>query len=193
MNAKLFTINNVQIAILKVDEWKQKIPQKKIKKTGTEKRNIEIEGVRYLLSQFLPEHKLTYNTNGKPLLNEGGFISISHSKSLIGIAWSFDYNIGLDIEEIHERIVKVETRFLNDFEIELYQTMNDKIKIWCIKEALIKLYDDKTFNLKNELIISKIDENKWAGYSTKNPNQKFEFSTFEFSNNIICFNTNGGK
>jgi phosphopantetheinyl transferase len=193
MNTKLFTFKNVQLAILKVDEWKENFPQKISTKTISENRIIEKECVRFLVSTYLPNHKLTYNSNGKPLLDKGGFISISHSKSLIGIAWSFENNLGLDIEEIHERILKAAPRYINEKEIEFSQTLKDKIKIWCIKEALIKIHDDKTFNLKNDLHIKKLDKNKWNGYTTKNPEQQFEFSTFEFHNNIICFNSDGGR
>ena len=120
MNTQVFSFKNVQLVILKVDEWKDKFPQKlNSKKNESSKRTIEKEGVQFLLSTYLPEHTLNYNSNGKPFLEKGGFISISHSKSLIGLAWSFDYNIGIDIEEIHERILKVEQRFIHEDEIQI--------------------------------------------------------------------------
>ena len=99
MNTQVFSFKNVQLVILKVDEWKDKFPQKlNSKKNESSKRTIEKGGVQFLLSTYLPEHTLNYNSNGKPFLEKGGFVSISHSKSLIGLAWSFDYNIGIDIE-----------------------------------------------------------------------------------------------
>jgi hypothetical protein len=190
MNTQVFSFKNVQLVILKVDEWKDKFPQKLYsKKNESIKRTIEKEGVQFLLSTYLPEHTLNYNSNGKPFLEKGGFVSISHSKSLIGLAWSFDYNIGIDIEEIHERILKVEQRFIHEDEIKYCVTIKDKIKLWSIKEALIKIYDNKTFNLKNDLYVKKINSKKWIGYIVNNPSEIHKFSIFEFENNIICLNT----
>lgn len=191
MNSKLFSFNNAKIALLRVDEWIENFPQKKT--TISTKRIFEKEITTYLLSTYLPDHILSYNSNGKPFLKNGGFISISHSKSIIGIAWSFDYNIGLDIEEINDRIQKVENRFINDDEMKFAQSLENKTRIWTIKEALIKIYDDKTFNLKTDLIVQKTVELNWMGLTTKKPFEIHEFITFEYCNNIICINKSGEK
>jgi len=158
-------------------------------KKGSLKRIIEKESVQFMLAKFLPNHKLSYNSNGKPQLDKGAYISISHSKSLVGIAWSLSYNIGLDIEEINERIIKVQNRFINHEEFIFAESLKDKIKIWGIKESLIKIFDDKTLNLNTELRVEKIDDDKWIGYVSHFPHQKFEFITFEYLNNIICINS----
>jgi phosphopantetheinyl transferase len=191
MNSKLFSFNSAKIALLRVDEWKANIPQSKIKVST--KRILEKEITMYLLATYLPDHVLSYNSNGKPFLVNGGFISISHSKSIIGIAWSFDYNIGLDIEEINDRIQKVENRFISDNEMKFAQTLEDKTTVWTIKEALIKIYDDKTFNLKTDLIVQKNEESHWMGLTTKKPFEIHEFITFEYCNNIICINKSSEK
>jgi phosphopantetheinyl transferase (holo-ACP synthase) len=191
MNSKLFSFNSAKIALLRLDEWIENFPQKK-NRIST-KRIFEKEITTYLLSTYLPNHILSYNSNGKPFLVNGGFISISHSKSIIGIAWSFDYNIGLDIEEINDRIQKVENRFISDNEMKFAQTLEDKTTVWTIKEALIKIYDDKTFNLKTDLIVQKNEESHWMGLTTKKPFEIHEFITFEYCNNIICINKSREK
>ena len=191
MNSKLFSFNSAKIALLMLDEWIENFPQKK-NRIST-KRIFEKEITTYLLSTYLPNHILSYNSNGKPFLVNGGFISISHSKSIIGIAWSFDYNIGLDIEEINDRIQKVENRFISDNEMKFAQTLEDKTTVWTIKEALIKIYDDKTFNLKTDLIVQKNEESHWMGLTTKKPFEIHEFITFEYCNNIICINKSSEK
>jgi phosphopantetheinyl transferase len=192
MNVKIFSLNNVEIALIKVDEWKEFFPQKNTPEIiENQKRIIEKEGVKYLLQKYLPFDNLDYNPNGKPILASGGYISISHSRSLIGIAWSFEYNIGLDIEEINERILKVESRFIHDEEKLFSKTLKDKISIWGIKEALIKIYDNKSFNLMNDLRVRKVSLNKWNGFSPKLTSHTIDFCTFEFHNNIICINTSG--
>jgi phosphopantetheinyl transferase (holo-ACP synthase) len=191
MNSKLFSFNSAKIALLRLDEWIENFPQKK-NRIST-KRIFEKEITTYLLSTYLPNHILSYNSNGKPFLVNGGFISISHSKSIIGIAWSFDYNIGLDIEEINDRIQKVENRFISDNEMKFAQTLEDKTTVWTIKEALIKIYDDKTFNLKTDLIVQKTESLHWMGLTSKKPFEIHEFITFEYCNNIICINKSREK
>ena len=191
MNSKLFSFNSAKIALLRLDEWIENFPQKK-NRIST-KRIFEKEITTYLLSTYLPNHILSYNSNGKPFLVNGGFISISHSKSIIGIAWSFDYNIGLDIEEINDRIQKVENRFISDNEMKFAQTLEDKTTVWTIKEALIKIYDDKTFNLKTDLIVQKTESLHWMGLTSKKPFEIHEFITFEYCNNIICINKSSEK
>ena len=99
----------------------------------------------------------------------------------------------MDIEEIHERILKVENRFIHPEEHIYSQSISDKIRIWCIKEALIKIYDNKTFNLRTDLRVRKIENDKWIGFVSKFPSQLIEFITFEYCNNVICINTGGEK
>lgn len=191
MNTTHFSVDNVNFAFIRKDEFKDFFVRKKdLKIREVSDRFIEIQGVKFLISNFLPNYTLKYNNNGKPHLDKGAYISISHSKSLIGIAWNFNFNIGLDIEEMTARITRIETRFIHDKEEANYiDSLSDKIKIWGIKEALIKLYDDKTLNLKNDLRVKKLELNKWIGFRTKTPTKKIEFNTFEFDNNIIVFNT----
>lgn len=189
MNVKLFSLNNVEIAVLRVDEFEDFFSLNNTPKFT--KRKIEKEGVKHLINNYLPYDELTYNLNGKPSLSSGRFISISHSKSVIGIAWSNEFNIGLDIEEIDKRILKVESRFIHEDERPFSESLIDKISIWGIKEGLIKIYDEKSFNLKNDLRVRKVSQNKWKGFSPKITSQIIDFCTFEFHNNIICINTSG--
>lgn len=189
MNVKLFSLNNVEIAVLRVDEFEDFFSLNNTPKFT--KRKIEKEGVKYLINNYLPYDELAYNLNGKPSLSSGRFISISHSKSVIGIAWSNEFNIGLDIEEIDKRILKVESRFIHEDERSFSESLIDKVSIWGIKEGLIKIYDEKSFNLKNDLRVRKVSQNKWKGFSPKITSQIIDFCTFEFHNNIICINTSG--
>lgn len=189
MNVKLFSLNNVEIAVLRVDEFEDFFSLNNTPKFT--KRKIEKEGVKYLINNYLPHDELAYNLNGKPSLSSGRFISISHSKSVIGIAWSNEFNIGLDIEEIDKRILKVESRFIHEDERSFSESLIDKVSIWGIKEGLIKIYDEKSFNLKNDLRVRKVSQNKWKGFSPKITSQIIDFCTFEFHNNIICINTSG--
>jgi len=185
-------INNVKIALLKVDDLIHEIPQKKIRESKfSTKRIIEKYGIQTLLAKFLPNEEIIYNDNGKPfLLSNSHFISISHNAEWIGLAWSSTKNIGLDIEHCQPKIERISSRFLHVDEIAFAVTIADKTTIWCIKECLVKLLDNKKIDFKNELRSIKTDNQNWKGYSTLNLEKVYSFVIFQENNSLICINTN---
>lgn len=192
MNTILIDIKNVKIALMKVDDVSQDIPQNTVKESSTSKNRLrEKAGVSLLLESYHPNLKLEYNSNGKPFVTPKTFaISISHNQEWIGLAWSTLAILGLDIERINPRIEKVSDRFLHGEELNFIKTLRDKTAVWCIKECLIKLTDNKKLNLKNELRVEKIDEDNWLGYSTLQQEKMYQFYLFEQDNSLICINTN---
>ncbi|ESU29122.1 sfp protein [Flavobacterium limnosediminis JC2902] len=91
---------------------------------------------------------LYYDEFGKPHLKDGTHISISHSFDFSAIVLS-DCNIGIDLEQVKEKVVRIAPRFMDVSHLEnLSET--DKMKkatvVWGIKEAI--------FKLKNEVGIS---------------------------------------
>ena len=192
MNTILIDIKNVKIALMKVDDVSQDIPQNTVKESSTSKNRLrEKAGVSLLFESYHPNLKLEYNSNGKPFVTPKTFaISISHNQEWIGLAWSTLALLGLDIERINPRIEKVSDRFLHGEELNFIKTLRDKTAVWCIKECLIKLTDNKKLNLKNELRVEKIDEDNWLGYSTLQQEKMYQFYLFEQDNSLICINTN---
>jgi hypothetical protein len=191
LKAILIDKNNVKIALVKVDAKLLEIPQNNSEKPLlSEKRLIEKAGIAYLLTMFHPQETLEYNLNGKPFFLSGSHsISISHSKNWIGLAWSSLENLGLDIETIHERIQKVSDRYLHPDESVFVQSLKDKTIVWCIKECLIKLLDNKTIDFKNELMTTRISDDIWTGYSRLKPEKIYHFLILEENNSLICVNT----
>lgn len=192
MKTILREINNVKIALLKVDDLIHEIPQKKILESKlNSKRIIEKYGIETLLAKFLPKEEIIYNDNGKPfLLSNSHFISISHNAEWIGLAWSSTKNIGLDIEHCQPKIERISSRFLHVDETAFAVTIEDKTTIWCIKECLVKLLDNKKIDFKNELRTIKTDDQNWKGYSTLNLEKVYSFIIFQENNSLICINTN---
>lgn len=195
MKDSFHVFNNVFLAVIEVDAIKQDIPHIEPKITGTSyKRIIEKEGVKSLMRKHLPNKTIAYNNNGKPFIQEGGHISISHSKSLIGMAWSFELNTGLDIEEITPRIEKIENRFIHPSEKKIATNIKVKTIIWCIKEAMVKILDNKTINFKQNLrVIAGINPAEWRCLvlnQIENINNPiYVFSIFEIQNNTVCIHT----
>ena len=101
---------------------------------------------------------LFYDEFGKPHIKPQGcsikevHISISHSHQFSAIAIS-DENIGLDVEILKEKTLKIAPRFMDISHLENLSN-EDKIKkatvIWGIKESI--------FKIKNEVGISFLDD-----------------------------------
>lgn len=91
---------------------------------------------------------LVYDEFGKPHLKDGKHISISHSFDFSAIAIS-DENIGIDIEQVKEKVLRIAPRFMEMWHLENLSEL-DKMKkatvIWGTKEAI--------FKVKNEVGIS---------------------------------------
>lgn len=113
--------------------------------------------VRKLLSCFnYSDEDVTYNNLGKPLLNDGKFISISHSFDYAAVVIS-NYSVGIDIEKLRPKISKLSSKFLNLEAIFLNGNFSTEIErltaIWTTKEALYKFYGKPGLSLKDNCIV----------------------------------------
>ncbi|MFM8243868.1 MAG: 4'-phosphopantetheinyl transferase family protein, partial [Crocinitomicaceae bacterium] len=110
-----------------------------ISKPLTQKRTLEKNGVLQLVkNMFEGNNEVLYEPSGRPYLYgdaQNKFISISHSKNFVALASSHK-RIGVDIEEINERILKVRSRFLNYRELEMINATDLEFNTiaWSIKE-----------------------------------------------------------
>ena len=113
--------------------------------------------VRQLLSCFkYADEDLVYNIDGKPLLSDGKFISISHSFDYAAVVIS-DCSVGVDIEKLRPKISKLTTKFINSEAIFLNSNFSTEIErltaIWTTKEALYKFYGKPGLSLKGSCIV----------------------------------------
>ena len=135
--------NDCKIAIWEITESLQKLKQLApyMKTTGlnTEKRKKEWISSRLLLKEINPKHSISYNEYGSPKLNNKHNISISHSKRLIAIIIS-QKNVGIDIEEISEKSIKVSSKFISEENIKNLTTEKATL-LWCCKEAIFKWHE----------------------------------------------------
>lgn len=143
--------------------------------------------VRMLLQHIgCSDYDLNYDQFGKPYLKtkdcdtEPVEVSISHSHEFSGIVIS-DENVGLDIELLKTKTLKIASRFMDVSHLEsLNET--DQLKkatvIWGIKESI--------FKLKNEIGISfpnHISETPFV-FEDKKTNARLIFN-----NKTACFET----
>jgi len=106
------------------------------------KRQKEWLAVRMLLTEAAcsPE-QISYDSNGKPMIDHAEFksISISHSSQLAGIYLHPLECSGLDIESTTRDFLKVEKKYLSPEESVLaHKIENGHALFWCIKEAVYK-------------------------------------------------------
>lgn len=108
--------------------------------------------VRMLLQHLgYTDYDLYYDESGKPHLKDGKHISISHSNLFSCIAIS-DQNIGIDLEILKEKTLKIAPRYMDVKHLENLSKKEQLIKatiVWGIKESV--------FKVKNQVGISFLD------------------------------------
>ena len=112
----------------------------------SDKRKREWLTVRVLLRSLLPGSALpliTYDQFGKPFLDIGKGISISHTKEFVAILITGKANAGIDLETLRDRITTLSSKFSNDQELKHVpelQRIEYLHVLWGAKEVLFKLY-----------------------------------------------------
>lgn len=113
--------------------------------------------IRSLLQVWdLPYHGLMKDTFGKPFLSNSGIhLSLSHSYPYVAAIVHRRKNVGIDLEQPKEKLLKVAPRILA--EGELQDAGDDVVKhcvYWCAKETLIKIHGKKDLILSKNLLVA---------------------------------------
>lgn len=133
--------------------------------------NVRLESIaaRVALYFLLEDLEITFDglqkaENGKPHLLDNTFpISISHSKGFAAAVIDLSKNdIGIDIELIHPKVLRLLPRFANQRELDYAQSDNDNpskaTRIWTIKEAIYKAFGQLNIEFKTQIVTEFIDE-----------------------------------
>ena len=133
-----------------------------ILKITNPQRRIEFKGVRQLRNELIPGAEIFYDSSGKPKTSlKDTCLSISHSAHsvLMGVS---PFTIGIDIEEIHPRILKVQSKFVHPEELIHYShdMIEDLTILWTIKESAYKLCGISGLHFKNEIRAVERNNNK---------------------------------
>lgn len=114
---------------------------------GLNFRQRERRAVEGLLRAMLPDHDviLSHNADGKPVLNTGHSVSISHTRGYAAVMLSPTRLVGIDIEYMSDRVERIVERFLRPDELSMlnrqFSTIN-YLKSWCAKEAAYKYFSE---------------------------------------------------
>ena len=129
-------------SMLQLDENEQQHFQ-----TLSRARQKQWLGSRVLLRTLLQTEQpiqLNIDEHRKPFLNNFPFeISISHANHMAAVIIYEGKKVGIDIEKISERILKIKNKFLSTEELKLISSTNELEQLhvcWGAKESLFKLY-----------------------------------------------------
>ena len=140
-------------------------------KQKSPKRLIEKQMVRQMLKKIMPNHKIKYYENGQPYLEPfDKFVSVSHSFPYAVLAIS-EKKIGVDIEQMKDRIDKIKHKFLHPTEIDWLGRVESGVgyltAIWCIKEALFKIHSSKQWSFKEFYVVDEFLLDKFSKIKCK--------------------------
>lgn len=112
---------------------------------------------RALLKELLGDDAvIEYEPSGKPYVNSGHKISISHTKGFVAIALSRNRAIGLDIELADRDSLAVSRRYMSPVELEQLQPDTARrvaLLNWQAKEALFKIVGDVGGTFRDNIFV----------------------------------------
>ena len=183
------------IAITKIDLESEILAEEleKYQQISNPKRKKEFQNVRLLRNLQIGKKAIRYDALGKPnVKDKNKFISISHSKNFVAFA-NDTSPIGVDIEELSPRILKVWSRYLRPEEFAIFDTTSifDLTVAWTIKEALFKLNTKTGIDFKNDLRIKSKEGNTFlCEMKAEDGFQTVKMETCAYKNLIISYNIN---
>lgn len=162
--------------------------QERLTKMKSENHQKAFLAVRQVLRQLnLADGDLCYDTNGKPSLCTGKHISISHSFDYAIVAISTQ-NIGVDVELIRDKIIRLSGKFCNERELALApEPVDDKMdyltEIWSVKEALFKMCNSRSLSFAQDMEVNV--EKKQAVISQGDFQISMCYHTFRLGNYVF--------
>ena len=142
-----------------------------------ERRVKELLATRVMLKQLTQnfEEKIVYDENRKPSLKYGSEkISISHSKDRLVILMSKSAEVGIDVEYVGEKILRIKEKFLTERELEFID--EDLLKgtiYWCAKESLYKFYGERGLDFRKNLIMNDFEVKRKGHFQAKIVQEQF--------------------
>jgi len=145
--------------------------------------------IRHLLKEVvLTDADLDYDAYGKPHLDAGRYISISHSFTFTAIIFSDNLPVGIDVEKQREKILKIAHKFTPFEEYKTIANVDALISkltiVWGAKESLYKIYGKKKLLFLHHIFVDdfKFEDKKTKGeirFNGKEASYKIEFLEFE--------------
>ena len=137
--------NGAQLGVWRMNEDASSFPElyeEAEARFKSSSRRKEYVCVRALLREMnngvLPV--ISHEPSGKPVLEDGTRVSISHTKDYCAVIVSDWHDVGVDIEYVSDRVGRIAHRFLRADET--FSDITSQLICWCAKEAVYKLFSD---------------------------------------------------
>ena len=157
---------NISVAVWQIEESEEffwnilhLLPKDELKIKNVKLQQIRLQKLacRAALAKLLGnnEIEITYSETGQPLLKDH-HISFSHTKNTVAVALA-NIPVGIDIEELNPRILKLYARFMNSQEIADcdVHSLQNLYYYWCAKEAMYKWFAEKKIDFIEDLVVYK--------------------------------------
>ena len=148
---------------------------------------------RKILSIENSDYIITYDLDGKPILNSEFNISISHSHEIAALVISNNLKFGMDVQFKESKILNIKNKFLNEFEklnIVGDPSIDILTMIWTSKEAIYKAIGLKGISFSENIKIDKVTVKDKIGkgyYINGAEKVKFDLRFFYLDEYIVCY------
>ena len=188
----------------KIKLWKVMIGELNPKKLNNEEIKLfKLKKSNLLKEQFLAIRKIlalensdyiiTYDLDGKPILNSEFNISISHSHEIAALVISNNLKFGMDVQFKESKILNIKNKFLNEFEklnIVGDPSIDILTMIWTSKESIYKAIGLKGISFSENIKIDKftVKDKIGKGYYINGAEKvKFDLRFFYLDEYILCY------
>ena len=148
---------------------------------------------RKTLSNENSDYIITYDLDGKPILNSEFNISISHSYEIAALVISNNLKFGMDVQFKESKILNIQNKFLNEFEklnIVGDPSIDILTMIWTSKESIYKAIGLKGISFSENIKIDKVTVKDKIGkgyYINGAEKVKFDLRFFYLDEYILCY------
>lgn len=131
-----------------------------------------------------------YDT-GKPFLkNHHVEISISHSFPMACAMLHLKKPCGIDLERPKEKILRIQSKFMNDSEVKYRDDLEKISTIWCAKEVVYKIHGKKYLSLKDEIEVQIQNKETILAEITRPADQEKFILHYEWLKDyILCYSS----
>ena len=174
----------------------KKLNNEEIKLFKLKKSNLLKEqflAIRKILALENSDYIITYDLDGKPILNSEFNISISHSHEIAALVIFNNRKTGLDVQLKESKILNIQNKFLTEFEklnIVGDPSIDILTMIWTSKESIYTAVGSKGVSLSEYSKIDKVKEKDKIGkgyYINGAEKVKFDLRFFYLDEYILCY------
>ncbi|MBK7128122.1 MAG: 4'-phosphopantetheinyl transferase superfamily protein [Crocinitomicaceae bacterium] len=153
------------------------------------KRKAEFLYTRVLWHSFNSGRIISYDTKGRPYLENGGFISISHSRNIVAIAYHPTHEVGIDAEFKSDKLIRISKKFLSNSELQELNILDlTQITLaWSIKEAIYKMENTEGLSLKDNIRLKIRNQEVYADVIKDKELHHYIFRYHDLGEFVICW------